>query len=50
MAGRYGNAQVTVRNLNLVRIDEENNLLLVEGAVPGPAGGYVVVRETNMKK
>lgn len=50
MAGRYGNAQVTVRNLNLVRIDEENNLLLVEGAVPGPTGGYLVVRETNMKK
>ena len=50
MAGRYGNAQVTVRNLNLVRVDEENNLLLVEGAVPGPTGGYLVVRETNMKK
>ena len=50
MAGRYGNAQVTVRNLNLVRVDEENNLLLVEGAVPGPTGGYLVVRETSMKK
>ena len=50
MAGRYGNAKVTVRNLGLVRVDEENNLLLVEGAVPGPNGGFVVVRETNMKK
>ncbi len=50
MAGRYGNANITVRNLNLVRIDEENNLLLVEGAVPGPTGGFLVIRETNMKK
>ena len=50
MAGQYGNAQVTTRNLNLVRVDEENNLLLVEGAVPGPNGGMLVIRETNMKK
>ena len=47
MAGRYGGSQVTTRNLKLVKIDTENNLLLVEGAVPGPNGGYVVVRETN---
>lgn len=47
MAGRYGGKQKTVRNLKLVRIDVENNLLLVRGAVPGPNGGYVVVRETN---
>lgn len=50
MAGRYGNTRVTTRNLNLVRVDVENNLLLVEGAVPGPNGGFVLVRETNMKK
>jgi large subunit ribosomal protein L3 len=50
MAGRYGNARVTVRNLNLVKVDEDNNLLLIEGAVPGPNGGYVLVRETNMVK
>ncbi len=47
MAGQYGNVQKTVRNLNLVRVDVENNLLLVEGSVPGPNGGYVVIRETN---
>jgi len=47
MAGRYGGQRCTVRNLRLVRIDEENNLLLVRGAVPGPNGGYVIVRETN---
>ena len=47
MGGRYGNERVTVRNLKLVRIDGENNLLLVHGAVPGPNGGYVIIRPTN---
>ncbi len=47
MAGRYGTDQVTMRNLKVVRLDVENNLLLVRGAVPGPAGGYVIIRETN---
>ena len=40
-------AQITMRNLLVVRIDGENNLLLVRGAVPGPNGGYVIIRETN---
>lgn len=47
MAGRYGGGRSTVRNLKVVRIDLENNLLLVRGAVPGPNGGYVLVRPTN---
>jgi len=47
MAGRYGHSRVTVRHLKVVRIDEENNMLLVKGAVPGPNGGYVVIRQTN---
>ncbi len=47
MAGQYGNARITSRNLKVVRVDAENGLLLVRGAVPGPNGGYVVVRETN---
>lgn len=47
MAGRYGGVRVTARNLQLVRVDAENNLLLVRGAVPGPNGGYVIIRETN---
>jgi large subunit ribosomal protein L3 len=47
MAGRYGNERSTVRNLRVVRVDVENHLLLVYGPVPGPNGGYVVVRETN---
>ena len=49
MAGHYGSSQVTVRNLGLHKIDTENNLLLVQGAVPGPNGGYLVIRETNKK-
>lgn len=47
MAGQYGNTRVTARNLQLVKVDAENNLLLVRGAVPGPNGGYVMVLETN---
>ena len=47
MAGRYGAVRRTARNLKVVRVDVENNLLLVRGAVPGPNGGYVVIRKTN---
>lgn len=47
MAGRYGNERSTMRNLQVVRIDEENNCLLVRGAVPGPNGGFLVIRRTN---
>ncbi|MCG8584856.1 MAG: 50S ribosomal protein L3 [Pirellulales bacterium] len=47
MAGRYGAAKSTMRNLKVVRVDQENNLLLVRGAVAGPNGGLVVIRETN---
>lgn len=47
MGGRYGAEQVTARNLRVVRVDAENNLLLLHGAVPGPNGGLVVVRTTN---
>ena len=48
MAGRYGAEQSTMRNIKVVRVDAENNLLLVHGAVPGPNGGYVLIRGTNM--
>src|SRR4029078_10781547 len=47
MAGHMGNARVTVRNLRVARLDQENNLLFVRGAVPGPAGAYVVVEKTG---
>jgi large subunit ribosomal protein L3 len=47
MSGQYGNARTTVRNVRVVRVDAENHLILVRGGVPGPNGGYVVIRETN---
>jgi large subunit ribosomal protein L3 len=47
MPGQYGNERVTTRNIKVVRVDEENGLLLVHGAVPGPPGGMVVIKETN---
>ncbi len=47
MGGQYGNAQVTTRNLQVVRVDAENNLILIGGAVPGPNGGFVSIRPTN---
>lgn len=52
MPGRYGGVRITVRNLKLFRADVENNVLLVEGAVPGPNGGYLVIRYSakNRKK
>jgi large subunit ribosomal protein L3 len=43
MSGHMGTDQVTVRNLKIRGIDNEDNLLLVEGAVPGPKGAYVVI-------
>lgn len=43
MAGHMGNCRVTAKSHQLVSIDEEKNLLVVKGSVPGPAGGYVVV-------
>lgn len=50
MSGRWGNERVTIRNLELVKVDAGNNLLLVKGAIPGPNGGYVMVRQTNKVK
>jgi large subunit ribosomal protein L3 len=50
MVGRMGNEKCTSRNIKVVRVDAENNLLLVNGAVPGPNGGYVVIRQTNTLK
>ena len=47
MPGQHGNAQSTVRHLQLVRVDSETDTLLIKGAVPGPPGGYLVIRPTN---
>ncbi len=46
MAGQWGSEKVTVQNLTVVRVDAARNLLLIKGAVPGPKGGLVVVKES----
>lgn len=47
MAGHMGTQRVTVRNLEIIDVNEEDNVLVVKGAVPGPNGGYVVVRRAK---
>ena len=44
MAGHYGVERVTIQNLEIVKVDAERNLLLIKGAVPGPNGGLLLVR------
>ena len=46
MPGHMGSVKVTVQNLEVVRVDAENNLLLVKGAVPGPKKALVTIKET----
>ena len=50
MGGHMGNARVTVKNHALVSVDTEKNLLVVKGAVPGPCGGYVIVKQSKGRK
>lgn len=47
MAGHMGHDRVTVRNLEIIDVNTEENVLMVKGAVPGPNGGYVVVRRAK---
>ena len=47
MAGRMGTQQVTVRNLEIVSVDAEDSVIAVKGAIPGPNGGYVMVRRSK---
>ena len=46
MAGHLGTEKVTVQNLAVVKVDAENNLIAVKGAIPGPNGGTVVIRDS----
>lgn len=50
MPGHMGSVQVTVQNLNVVKVDGENNLIALKGAVPGPNGGLVVIRSAVKKR
>ncbi len=47
MPGRMGNKQFSVKNLQIMVVDKENNLLIVKGAVPGWKGGYLVIRKAQ---
>ena len=47
MAGRMGGEQVTVQNLQVLKVDKEQNLLIVKGAVPGAKNSYVIIRKWN---
>lgn len=49
MGGRMGGDRVTVRNLKVVQVDKENNLLIVKGAVPGANGGIVLIKKGSFK-
>lgn len=48
-SGHMGNEQVTVQGLRVVKVDVENNTIMVRGAVPGPTGGLLVVKKSNRK-
>lgn len=47
MSGHLGHSKITTKNHNVVSIDEDRNLIVIKGSVPGPAGGYVVVRTSQ---
>jgi ribosomal protein L3 len=47
MAGRMGGDQVTVKNLTVMRVDEENHLMVVRGAIPGASGALLTVRKAR---
>ena len=47
MAGHMGHCRITTKNHDLVEIDEEKNLLIVKGSIPGPAGGYCIIRSAK---
>lgn len=46
MPGRMGHVKVTVQNLEIVRVDAENNLLLIKGSVPGPKKSLITIKES----
>lgn len=46
MPGHYGDEQVTIQNLEIARVDEARNLLLIKGGIPGPRGGVIVIKQS----
>ena len=50
MAGQYGNVRITTQNLKIIKLLEDENLILVEGSVPGSKNGYVILRDAIKSK
>jgi large subunit ribosomal protein L3 len=46
-AGHMGTDRVTVRNLEVIKVDAEENLMMVKGPVPGPTGGYLIIQKAK---
>ena len=49
LAGHLGSERVTIQNLDVIKVDAENNLLAIKGAVPGPKGGIILIRDSVKK-
>jgi len=47
LAGRYGNERVTIKNLKVVKIEKEKNLIYLEGAIPGAKNGYIIITKKD---
>ncbi|MCR4291206.1 MAG: 50S ribosomal protein L3 [Candidatus Scalindua sp.] len=47
MPGRMGGKRITVKNLDVIKVDKDRNMLIVKGAVPGPNGGYLIIRKSR---
>ena len=47
MAGHMGDERKTLKNLRVVAVDTENNLLMIRGALPGPNGAYVLIKKAQ---
>ena len=47
MAGHMGDERKTIKNLRVVAVDAENNLLMIHGALPGPTGAYVLIKKVQ---
>ena len=47
MAGRMGGKRITVKNLEVIKVDKERDMLIIKGAVPGPNGGYIIIRKSR---
>lgn len=50
MAGHYGHTRCTTLNVEIVKVEKENNIIMIRGAAPGPNGGFIMLKKSNRKK